>query len=107
MQDFNIIIISFMEEVLEYIKQRNEYALGWVLRKYDKNHNEIANKLKPNYLFCNIKKINYPSELWPGPWEWALYDVMNPSFAYELLEQGVSLIETGDIVKLSNSEEFA
>ena len=103
---FNIVIISFMKEVLEYVKEIANYSVGWVLRKYDQRHKEIAVKLKPDYLFCNVKKVNQPSQLWQGSWEWALYDIMNPAFAYELLEQGVSLIETGDIVKLSNSEEF-
>jgi len=32
--------------------------------------------------------------------------VLNPEFAYELLEQGVDMIETGDIVSLSSSEHF-
>lgn len=103
---FNIVIISFMKEVLELVKEIANYPVGWVLRKYDQTHKEIAVKMNPDYIFCNVKKVNQPSKLWQGSWKWALYDVMNPTFAYELLEQGVSLIETGDIVKLSDSEEF-
>jgi len=77
-----------------------------VLSKYDQVNKAIADDMQPEYLFCNVKKVNNPAALWEGPWKWALYDIMNPSFAYELLEQGVDLIETGDIVKLSNSEYF-
>jgi glycerophosphoryl diester phosphodiesterase len=103
---FNIVIISFVREVVEAAKSLGNYPIGWVLRNYDQEHFKIVDKMKPNYIFCNVKKINKPSELWKGPWKWVLYDIKNPSFAYELLEQGVDLVETGDIVKLNASEYF-
>jgi len=103
---FNIVIISFVKEVVEYAKSKHTHQTGWVLTKYDQVHQAIANDMQPDYLFCNVEKINQPSELWSGPWRWALYDVLNPEFAYELLEQGVDMIETGDIVTLSSSEHF-
>ena len=103
---FNIVIISFVGEVIEYIKSVQSYPTGFVLEKYNKKYLLKAKELQPDYLFCNIKKINKPSDLWDGLWRWVLYDINNPSFAYELLEQGVDLIETGDIKKLSTSEYF-
>lgn len=103
---FKFVIISFVKEIIEYVQQKENYASGWVLSKYDQVNQTIANDMQPDYLFCNVKKVNKPSGLWQGPWKWALYDIKNPTFAYELLEQGVDLIETGDIVKLNNSEFF-
>lgn len=103
---FKFVIISFVKEVIEYVQQKGNYSSGWVLSKYDQVNHAIADQMQPNYLFCNVKKVNKPAELWKGSWDWALYDIKNPVFAYELLEQGVELIETGDIVKLSNSEYF-
>ncbi len=103
---FNVVIISFVDEVIEYVKKVRPYPTGFILKKYNKKYLLKAEQLQPDYLFCNIKKVNKPSELWSGPWRWALYDIKNPTFAYELLEQGVDLIETGDVVKLSNSEYF-
>ncbi|MEM7400736.1 MAG: glycerophosphodiester phosphodiesterase family protein [Pseudomonadota bacterium] len=102
-----IVIISFVKEIIEAVKLKNKYATGWVLSKYDQVNHAIAEDIQPDFLFCNVKKVNQPSDLWKGPWKWVLYDIKNPSFAYELLEQGVDLIETGDIVKLNNSEFFA
>ncbi len=103
---FNIIIISFVDKVVDYVKSQEVYPTGFVLKKYDEKYHLKAQKLEPDYLFCNIKKINRPSTLWVGSWKWVLYDIKNPEFAYELLEQGVSFIETGDIEKLSKFEEF-
>ena len=102
----NVIIISFVDKVIEYVRKVRSYSTGFVLKKYNKKYLQIAKDLQPDYIFCNIKKINNPTELWKGSWRWVLYDITNPAFAYELLEQGVDLIETGDIVKLSASEYF-
>jgi len=103
---FKTVIISFVNEVIEAIHYKKTVKTGWVTNKYDQEHHSIANSLEPDYLFCNIKKVNDPSMLWEGPWKWVLYDITNPKFAYELLMQDVDLIETGDIVKLCNSEYF-
>ena len=103
---FNIIIISFVDKVIEYVKKIRSYSTGYVLKKYNKKYLQRTEDLQPDYLFCNVKKIIKPSELWKGSWKWVLYDITNPAFAYELLEQDVDLIETGDIVKLSASEYF-
>jgi len=104
--EFNAVIISFVENVITYLQPQGKYPVGWVIRQYNQTNFEKAKTIQPDYLFCNVKKVNQPAELWQGPWKWALYDIKNPVFAYELLKQGVSLIETGDIVKLSHSEEF-
>ena len=103
---FNIVIISFVGEAIEYVKSMQSYPTGLVLKKYNQKYLLKAKELQPDYLFCNIKKINNPSDLWDGLWKWVLYDITNPNFAYELLEQGVDLIETGDVKKLSTSEYF-
>lgn len=105
--NFNIVIISFVENVIEHIQQLKSYPVGWVLKEYDEEHHLKAIEIQADYLFCNVKKINNNlSNLWHGPWKWALYDLKNPARVYKLLREGISLIETGDIVKLSSSEYF-
>lgn len=103
---FSVVIISFVKDAVEFLQAKGNIVTGWVLSKYDRVNEAIAKQMQPEYLFCNVKKVNNPAALWEGSWKWALYDIMNPTFAYELLEQGVDLVETGDIVKLSNSEYF-
>ena len=103
---FNIVIISFSAEAVQFTQQRSTHCVGWVLRKYNDQYREIAKSIQPDYLYCNVKKIFNPSKLWKGEWKWALYDVKDPKKAKELLEVGVDLIETGDIVRLSNSDYF-
>ncbi|MBL4700979.1 MAG: hypothetical protein JKX85_06960 [Phycisphaeraceae bacterium] len=103
---FKVVIISFVAEVISYLKTNTQYSLGWAVKEYNQAHQQQAQQLQPDYLFCNINKINQSSSLWPGPWLWVLYDVRDPVLASELLTQGIPLIETGDIVKLANAKQF-
>ena len=102
-----IVIISFLENVIEYARKNYECPIGWVIKTLDSKSLELAKKIQPNYIFCNIIKITMDTlKLWNGAWDLTLYDIKDPSHAKKLLEQGISLIETGDIVKLSKAEIF-
>ena len=101
---FNVVIISFVSDVISLVQSQKLYPVGWVIREYDHTHQQLAEHLQPDYIFCNIEKIDSPKSLWEGQWKWALYDVKNPSHACDLLNQGVALIETGDIEKLANDK---
>ena len=105
--NFKIVIISFLENVIEYARKNYKCPIGWVIKTLDSKSLEMAKIIQPNYIFCNINKINMDTlTLWNGAWELALYDIKDPKHAKKLLEQGISLIETGDIVKLSKAEYF-
>lgn len=104
---FKIVIISFLENVIEYARKNYECPIGWVIKTLDSKSLEMAKTIQPNYIFCNINKINMDTlKLWHGAWELALYDIKDPKHAKKLLEQGIPFIETGDIVKLSEAELF-
>ena len=104
--NFKVVIISFVADVVSHIQLHEIYSVGWVVREFDQVHQQQAQLMMPDYLFCNVYNINDPSNLWKGSWQWVLYDIRDPTYANELLTQGVSLIETGDIVKLSSAKEF-
>ena len=103
---FHVVVISFISDVISLVQSKHLYPVGWVIREFDHTHQQCAEQLQPDYLFCNIDKIDSPSNLWEGSWKWVLYDIENPSHACVLLNQGVDLIETGDIEKLANDHEF-
>ena len=104
---FNVVIISFVADVISYVRElKEDYPLGWVLREFDQAHRQQALAMQPDYLFCNINKVDHLLNLWQGPWQWVLYDIKDPQLAEKLLKQGVSFVETGDIVKLTSAKEF-
>jgi len=101
----NYVIISFLEDVIEYVKQKYTYPIGWVIKTFDDKSLKKANEIKPDYMFCNINKINMEiNTLWEGKWDWVIYDIQDLEHVRKLLEQGISFVETGDIVKMSNAE---
>ncbi len=93
------VVISFHREVVRYISDNSAFKTGYVLRKYDLQHRAFARRLCPDYLIVNYTKLTRGEPLWPGDWEWMLYDITDPESCREYLDQ-VSLIETRDICRM-------
>ncbi len=91
------VLISFDRLAVRCARAMQGLRIGWVMRQWDDVTRGVATALAPNYLFCNYKKIPANDVLWPGPWQWALYEVTNPEIALLLASRGASLIETMSI----------
>ncbi len=88
------VVISFLAEVLEVARAHGVERIGWVMREWNAAARQTADALQPDYLFCNYTKIPAAEDLWPGPWQWALYEVADPQLALQLAARGVALVET-------------
>ena len=100
-------LISFDKEALAYAKQSHGLSIGWILRHHSDYSRKAAFKLRPDFIFCNIKKLRLSRDpYWIGPWRWVVYDIMESAFAKALLDQGVDMIETGAIVDMLSSASF-
>jgi glycerophosphoryl diester phosphodiesterase len=88
-------IISFVLDAVSYVKSQSKFRAGWVLHRYDEQHQMQAQQLSPQYLICNYKKVT--DVLWPGSWQWMLYDIDKPELALMWANKGAALIETSDI----------
>lgn len=99
--DTPAVIISYDAEAVRFAKRVGALPVGWVLKAFDARHREIADGLKPDYLVCNCTKVNAP--LWPGPWEWMLYDILDAADLQHWCARGVRLIETGAITSLAEA----
>jgi glycerophosphoryl diester phosphodiesterase len=91
------VLISYSHEALRYAGQNSDIDTGWVLRHYDETHYQQAQELQPEFLICNQDKIPQQQELWPGSWQWMLYDIVQPQLALDWARRGATLIETADI----------
>ncbi|VAW77462.1 hypothetical protein MNBD_GAMMA15-2173 [hydrothermal vent metagenome] len=94
------VLISFDEIALQFSAKHTSLEIGWVVYQYDDAHRQRAEHLKPHYLICNQRKIPQGEPLWPGDWRWMLYDILEPEQALDWAQQGIDLIETGDITRL-------
>lgn len=93
------VVISFSEDAIAYVRQHSNIRNGWVLHRYDEAHREIAERLRPDYLICNQRRINTPVP-WPGDWQWVLYGVETAQSALDWGSRGVAFLETDHVQEL-------
>ena len=95
----NVIVISYDLVFLQKIAMSmSDLAIGWVLTRYDESSHALARQAEPDFLICNKNKL--PDVLWDGPWQWAIYDVIDYHEAKRLQALGVSWIESWDVKSL-------
>lgn len=89
------IIISYESLAIRCARAMGAISIGWVLHHFNNDVRVQATELAPDYLICNHTKIPpTPTPLWPGPWQWALYEITNPEVAMLHAKRGAALIET-------------
>ncbi len=88
------IIISFDRAAVEYARSAGAGEIGWALEEWTSDRRAEAEALKPDYMFCDYRCIPDDAELWPGPWRWALYEIIEPEFALALAAFGAHFVET-------------
>jgi glycerophosphoryl diester phosphodiesterase len=104
---FPWILISFDKEALSYAMRNYRLSTGWILRHHTRYSRKAAHKLRPEFLFCNVKKLPLRGDpFWIGPWRWVVYDIKEPTQARSLLQRGADMIETGAIVDMLGSPLF-
>lgn len=101
-------LISFDADAIDYTKKHSVLKTGFVLRKFNDAGREQAEQLQPDMLICNYRKLpefnnlgQLPeSTLWPGHWDWVLYEIDQPELAIRYGENGIAYIETNAIATM-------
>lgn len=88
------VIVSFDRLAIERARETGAPAIGWVLEEWGEEARTIAERLKPEYLLCDYRMVPDDPGLWPGPWRWALYEVIDPQLALGLAACGAQLVAT-------------
>lgn len=93
-----IIVISFHRGAVEHARQTRGVPVGWVMASWGRDAVGEAQRLAPDYLFFDVAKIPAMLQALPaGPWQWVLYDIVDPCLAIDWAQRGASLIETAAI----------
>ena len=102
------IIISYHALAIRCARAMGAKQIGWVMAEWSNTARSTATELAPDYLFCNYQKVPFAKreKLWPGPWQWALYEVTNPELAISLHDHGADLIESMDIEQVLAHPRF-
>lgn len=92
------IVISFDADAVRYARAKGALSIGWVFEEWTDATHKIADELQPDFLFSDHTTApKDKTRLWPGSWEWVLYDVMDAEQALTLAADGIHMIETGAI----------
>lgn len=82
--------------------------IGWVLDQYDGNSLREASALAPEYLFCNLERVpESATELWLGPWQWAIYEIRDLATARHCHALGANYVETMAVRSLREAYDEA
>lgn len=88
------VLLSF-DRTLVRMGREADLRVGWAFEPWRAHRHAQAKKLQPEFLFTSLDGLPPgPEAFWPGPWQWAVYEVPDIAHANMLAGFGVSLIET-------------
>lgn len=88
------VLISSVSGFVSEARSSGYPEIGLVLTEWSGEARKKLDKLQPDYIFCNIKRIPAEIMLWPGPWKWVIYEIVSPSLALEWSVRGAEFVET-------------
>ena len=92
------VLISDDLQALIEARERVSIPIGWIVHQWSEHDRQQASRAGPEYLVVNHKY--FPAEenpLWPGDWQWVVYETSTPAKAVELYKMGIQWVETNDI----------
>lgn len=91
------VLISFSDEFIEYAHQQKFPRLGLVLKEWEALEQGLISDIKPEFVFCDIKKIPPNRSLDTIESTTVVYDIEDPDEAILWFNRGADMIETFDI----------
>jgi glycerophosphoryl diester phosphodiesterase len=103
------VLISFDLPAVRILRLMTGGArIGWVLDQYDGNSLREASALAPEFLFCNLERVpESATELWLGPWQWAIYEIRDLGTARHCRAIGAKFVETMAVRSLREAYDEA
>jgi glycerophosphoryl diester phosphodiesterase len=102
------VLISFDLAAVKILRLMTGARIGWVLDRYDEECLREATELAPEFLFCNLERVPATTDrLWPGPWDWAIYEVRDLETARHCRELGAKYVETMAVRSLRSAYDEA
>lgn len=95
-------VLSFDVAALELARAAG-HRIGWCPPDASRASRAVASALAPEFLFGDVADFDAaPDEpLWPGPWEWAMYEVADAATARRYLARGARFAETKRVAELA------
>jgi len=100
----NIVLISFLYDVVMSAKRDYQMSTGWVFTHLGQLNGQYMQALQPEFVFCDVLKVDQIENFEKFEWQWVLYDSMDPQQAQQFMQADNVMIETGDIQTLMSAD---
>ncbi len=95
------VFISFDLPSVKILRMMTGARVGWVLQDCSDAELQDARAVAPDFLFCNLDRIpEQTTQLWHGPWQWAIYEVRDVPTAQRCQALGAAFVETMAVKEL-------
>jgi glycerophosphoryl diester phosphodiesterase len=88
------VIISFDGDACRIARASAGMRIGWVLEGDPQQLKPVIELMRPEYLFCDHRRMPVARALPPGPWTWVAYEVTDAGRALDLAARGVEMVES-------------
>jgi glycerophosphoryl diester phosphodiesterase len=87
-------LISFDADACRLARSAAGMPIGWVLDNDPISLQAELEQLKPEFTFCDHRRLPAGRPLPAGPWSWVVYEVTDAGLALELQGRGVGMVES-------------
>ena len=88
------ILISFDADACRLARTAGGMPIGWVLDGDPIQLRPVLELMRPEYVFCDHRRLPAGRALPSGSWTWVVYEVTDARHALELQERGVTMVES-------------
>src|SRR5262245_43473193 len=98
-------LISFDADACRLARTSGGVAVGWVLDGDPVQLKPVLDVMRPEFVFCDHRRLTAGRALPAGPWTWVVYEVTDADQALDLAGRGAAMVET--MAPLSLAAELA
>jgi glycerophosphoryl diester phosphodiesterase len=88
------VLISFDADACRLARATGGIPVGWVLDGDPMQLRPVLDLMRPEYVFCDYRRMPATRALPAGPWTWVAYEVTDAALALELSGRGVGMVES-------------
>jgi glycerophosphoryl diester phosphodiesterase len=89
------VLISFDLPGVLRLRESTGARIGWVLERFDEESRRLATHAAPDFLFADLDDVPATTaQLWPGAWQWAVYEIRSLEAARRCAALGAHFVET-------------
>jgi glycerophosphoryl diester phosphodiesterase len=89
------VLVSADLTAVHHVRRLSSFRIGWMLSEYSTLSALKSEALVPDYLLCDQQLLTPThSQLWRGPWRWAISNVNSLEVATEVASRGARLVAT-------------